>query len=108
MDRQGRRQQERVKKGKLFFVHTILFYWPATLTTVFGAAGDRGMYAAAGGATGAYGGAGPTGMYAAVGATGAYGGAGATGTFCVAGATGAYGGAGATGIVYGAAGRTGT
>ena len=36
-----------MKKGKLLFVHTILFYWPATLTTVFGAAGDRGMYAAA-------------------------------------------------------------
>ena len=25
--------QEHVKKGKLFFVHMILFYWPATLTT---------------------------------------------------------------------------
>ena len=25
--------QERVKKGELFFVHMILFYWPATLTT---------------------------------------------------------------------------
>ena len=49
------------EKGKLFFVHTILLYWPATLTTVFGAAGDRGMYAAAV-ASGAYGRAGPTGM----------------------------------------------
>ena len=36
------------------------------------------MYAAAG-ATGAYGGAGPTGMYAAAGATGTYGGAGPRG-----------------------------
>ena len=67
-----------MKKGKkLFFVHKILFYWPATLTTVFGASGDRGAYAVAG-AAGAYGGAG---------ATGAYGGAGATGTFGVTEAT---------------------
>ena len=49
------------EKGKLFFVHTILLYWPATLTTVFGAAGDRDVYAAAG-ASGAYGRAGPTGI----------------------------------------------
>ena len=73
-----------MKKGKLFFVHKILCYWPATLTTVFGAARDRGVYAAAG-AAGANGGAG---------ATGAYGGAEATGTFGAAGATGAYGDAG--------------
>ena len=72
-----------MKKGKLFFVHKILCYWPATLTTVLGAAWNRGVYAAAG-AAGANGGAG---------ATGAYGGAGATGTFGV-GATGAYGDAG--------------
>ena len=26
--------KERVKKGELFFVHMILFYWPATLTMV--------------------------------------------------------------------------
>ena len=32
MDRRWRRQ-ERVKKGELFFVHRILFYWPASLTT---------------------------------------------------------------------------
>ena len=57
----ARRQQEQVKKGKLFFVHTILLYWPATLTTVFGAAGDRGVYYTAG-ASGALGRAGPTGM----------------------------------------------
>ena len=25
--------QERVKKGELFFVHMILFYWPVALTT---------------------------------------------------------------------------
>ena len=25
--------QERVKKGEFFFVHMILFYWPAALTT---------------------------------------------------------------------------
>ena len=60
---------------------------------MFGAAGDRSMYAAVG-ATGEYGGAWPLGMYAAARATGAYGGAGATGTFGAAGATGAYGGAG--------------
>ena len=63
-------RQERVKKGKLFFVHKILCYWPATLTTL-GAAGDRGVYAAAG-AAGANGGAGATGTFGASGATGAY------------------------------------
>ena len=33
MDQRWWRQKERVKKGKLFFVYTILFYWPATLIT---------------------------------------------------------------------------
>ena len=47
---------------------------------MFGAAGDRGVYAAAGVASGAYGRAGPTGMYA-----------GPTGMYAAAGATGAYG-----------------
>ena len=69
---------------------------------MFGAAGDSGMYAAAG-ATGAYGRAGPTGMYAAARATGAYGGAGAMGTLGAARATGTFGAAGATGA-YGGAG----
>ena len=69
-----------MKKGKLFFVDTILFYWPATLTTVFGAAGDRSVYYTAG-ASGAYGRAGPTGTYGAAGV------AGATGTYAAAEAT---------------------
>ena len=34
-----------LKKGKLFFVHTILFYWPATLTTAVALRSKEGVAA---------------------------------------------------------------
>ena len=58
-----------MKKGKLFYVHKILFYFACyTDNRVFGAAGATGVYGDAA--------AGTTGMIGAAGATGAYSGAG--------------------------------